>query len=102
LFSKYDGFVSGVEYGVEELKIMRVFGQIYPHFEDLEKLLPHPDEKFKADTLTRILTSCLDSYRPVKSLEDAVKRYRAEKSLKKRHIIIQNPRIRHMIWQQNL
>ncbi len=77
--SKYANFESGVD----ELKIKRVFGQLNPHFEELEKLLSHHDENFKADTLTQILTSCFNSYRPVKSMEDAVKIYRAEKGLKK-------------------
>jgi hypothetical protein len=83
LLSKYANFVSGDNDGVDDLKIMRVFGQLCPHFEELEKLLSHHKENEKADILTQILTSCFNSYRPVKSLEDAVKIYRSINGLKK-------------------
>ena len=62
---------------------MRVFGQLCPHFEELEKLLSNHKENEKAGILTRILTSCFSSYRPVKSLEDTVKIYRSVEGLKK-------------------
>jgi hypothetical protein len=79
LLSKYANFESGVD----ELKIMRIFGQLYPYFEELEKLLSHHKENEKADILTRILTSCFNSYRPVKSMADAVKIYRSVEGLGK-------------------
>jgi hypothetical protein len=79
LFPKYVNFESGVE----EHKIMKIFGKLNPHFEELEKLLSNLNEKSKAGDLTRILTSCLNSYRPVKSMEDTIEIYRAGKGVDK-------------------
>jgi hypothetical protein len=79
LFPKYVNFESGID----GLKIMKIFGKLNPHFEELEKLLSHLNKKSKADELTRILTFCLSSYRPIKSMEDTVEMYRAAKGLDK-------------------
>ena len=77
LFSGY----SDIEHG--DLKAMRIFGQLLSPFEELEKLLEDKEEKLRADILHKIFVSCLDSYKPVKSMNEVVLFYRSIKGIKK-------------------
>jgi hypothetical protein len=82
----FDEFFSkniGLESANDDLKTIKVFSHLGKPFEDLEKLLSHFDENFKADRLTQILTSSLNSLRPVKSMEEAVEMYQSEKVMEK-------------------
>jgi hypothetical protein len=72
-----------LESASDDLKTIRVFARLEKPFEELEKLLSHFEENFKADVLTHILTSSLNSLRPVKSMEEAVKMYQSEKVMQK-------------------
>ncbi len=67
----------------ENLKINRIFGQLISPFEELEKLLENCDEQLKANILHKVFVSCLNSHRPVKSINEAVMLYRSIKGIKK-------------------
>jgi hypothetical protein len=62
---------------------MKIFGQLIQPFEELEMLLDHHDERSKAKILSQIFTSCLESYRPVRSMKDTVEIYRSIKGIDK-------------------
>ena len=66
-----------------ELKTMKIFGQLIQPFEELEKFFDHHDERLKAKILSQIFTSCLNSYRPVKSMKDTVEIYRSIQGIDK-------------------
>jgi hypothetical protein len=78
-FSKF----IGLESASDDLKTNKVFAHLGKPFEELEKLLSHFDENFKAVRITQILTSSLNSLRPVKSMEEAVEMYQSEKVMEK-------------------
>jgi hypothetical protein len=67
----------------ESLKTIRIFGQLLSPFEELEKILEDRDEQVKADILHKIFVSCLDSHRPVKSMNEVVLLYRSIKGINK-------------------
>lgn len=77
LFSEY----SDIEPGF--LKTIRIFGQLVSPFEELEKLLEDKDEQLKADILHKVFVSCLNSYKPVKSMNEVLLFYRSIKGIKK-------------------
>lgn len=62
---------------------MKIFGQLKQPFEELETLIDEPDEGLKAKILCRIFISCLNSYRPVKSMKDTVEIYKSNKCINK-------------------
>jgi hypothetical protein len=75
LFSAYLNFDDGNNNN--KLKVMRVFGQLKPHFEELEYLLDKYDETIKEKIICQIIISCLTSYRPIKSLKDTIELYKS-------------------------
>jgi hypothetical protein len=79
LFSEY----IKLEPDENELKTMKIFGQLYQPFEELEKLLDIFDESSKASILSQVFKSCLKSFRPVKSMKDTIEIYRAIKAIDK-------------------
>ena len=73
-FSSYGNF------GPDEQKIIKIFGQLAQPFEELEKLIDDDDDKkSKNSTLCEIFISCLKSSRPVKSMNETVEMNRSMK-----------------------
>ena len=62
---------------------MRIFGQLKQPFEELETLIDESDEILKAKTMCRTIISCLNSYRPIKSMKDMVEIYKSIKYMNK-------------------
>jgi len=65
------------------LKVMKIFGQFEQPFEDLEKLVNEDDELTRANNLSNIFLTCLNSHRPIKSMKDTVEMYRSIKCMNK-------------------
>lgn len=62
---------------------MRIFGQLKQPFDDLERLIDENDEYLRADIISKILISCLNSHRPIKCMKDTVEMYRSIKCMNK-------------------
>jgi hypothetical protein len=73
----YEFFSEYVHADANELKTIKIFGQLIKPFEELEKLLEHYDEELKAEILHKIFVSSINSHRPVKSMNDTVVMYRS-------------------------
>lgn len=58
-------------------EINKILGQLITSFKGLEKLLENHDEAQKAKILNHTFVSCLNSYKPVKSMNDIVNLYRS-------------------------
>jgi hypothetical protein len=65
-----DGLFSGYsDVEPENLRIIRMLGQLLSPFEESEKLLEHHDEQIKVNILHKVFVSCLDSHKPVKFMD---------------------------------
>lgn len=79
LFSTYFNFKPDDDI----LKVMKIFGQFEQPFEELEKLIDEDNELIRANNLSNIFLTCLNSHRPIKCMKDIVEMYKSIKCMNK-------------------